>query len=37
MNDENEDFFIEADLEMVAIAILCAIVAAVFYFWRCDI
>jgi hypothetical protein len=34
MNDENEDFFIEGDLEMVAIAILCAIVAAVFYFWR---
>jgi hypothetical protein len=31
---EEDDFFIEGDLEMVAIAILCAIVAAVFYFWR---
>ena len=31
---EEDDFFIEGDLEVVAIAILCAIVAAVFYFWR---
>jgi hypothetical protein len=31
---EEDDFFIEGDLEILAIAILCAIVAAVFYFWR---
>lgn len=31
---EEDDFFITADLEVLAIAVLCAIVAAVFYFWR---